>query len=129
MTGLFWFQVFVTANVLIVTLLAMNVSRVRMREQVSLGDGGKPAVRNAVRAHANGVEHVAMFGLLVLALELAAAPGVLLGTLVIAFTLSRLLHPVGMLGRGFNFRRAGAGLSFLCELAGVVALPVVAMAG
>ena len=129
MTGLFWFQVFVGANVLIVTLLAMNVSRVRMREQVSLGDGGKPAVRNAVRAHANGVEHVAMFGLLVLALELAAAPTALLGTLVVAFTISRLLHPVGMFGTAFQMRRLGAGGTFLCELVGIVALPVVAMAG
>lgn len=124
MTGLFWFGIFVCANVLIVTLLAINVSRVRLREQVSLGDGGKPAVRNAVRAHANAVEHVAMFGLLVLALELAAAPAALLGTLVVAFTLSRLLHPVGMLGPAFQMRRAGAGLTFLCEIVGIVALLV-----
>ncbi|MES1945389.1 hypothetical protein PC39_14777 [Salinisphaera sp. PC39] len=129
MSGLFWFQVFVGVNVLIVTLLAVNVSRMRLREQVSLGDGGKPTVRNAVRAHANGVEHVAMFGLLVLALELAAAPGVLLGTLVIAFTVSRLLHPVGMLGTAFQMRRLGAGITFLCEFVGIVALPVVAMTG
>lgn len=129
MTGYFWFGVFVFANVLIVTLLAINVSRVRMREKISHGDGGNSTMQRAIRTHGNAVEHVAMFALVVLALELAAAPGALLGTLVIAFTISRLLHPVGMLGEPFNARRVGAGITFLCELVGVLALPIVAFSG
>lgn len=118
----FWFELFVAINVLIVTLLAFNVSRVRLREQVSLGDGGNPALRKAIRAHANGVEHVAMFGLVVLALELTAGPAGLTGTLVAVFILGRLLHPVGMLGPTWQARRLGAGLTFLCELVGVLGL-------
>lgn len=122
MTDYFWFELFVFVNVLVVTVLGANVSRVRIREGVPHGDGGNLAMKKAIRAHGNGVEHVAIFALVVLGLELAAAPAALLGALVIAFSVARAMHPFGMLGQMFTARRVGATLSFLCEFVGVIAL-------
>jgi hypothetical protein len=85
-------------------------------------------VKKAVRAHGNAMEHVAIFAPVVLALELAAAPAALLAALVATFSISRYMHPFGMLGQAFWARRSGAAITFLCELVGVIALlPVVLM--
>ena len=64
-----WFKFYVFANVLIITLLALNVSRLRMFERVANGDGGKVSLKKAIRAHANGVEHVMPYGLVMYALQ------------------------------------------------------------
>lgn len=49
--------IFAAVLLLLVTLLAMNVSMLRMRHKVSLGDGGNKALTRAIRAHANALEH------------------------------------------------------------------------
>lgn len=129
MSGYYWFELFIFVNVLIVTVLGINVSRVRIRERVPHGDGGNLTVKKAIRAHGNAVEHVAIFALVVLALELAAAPAALLATLVAIFSAARFMHPFGMLGQAFWARRTGASISFLCELVGVIAVLPVALLG
>lgn len=124
MHDFFWFNVFVAFNVLLVTLLALNVSRVRIREQVANGDGGKPALRQAIRAHGNGVEQVALFGLVLLALTTNGIAPTWLGALVVLFSLARLLHAHGMLARNFTTRRIGASLSFALDLVAVALLVI-----
>ena len=119
--GYFWFTVFVSANALLLMVLAANVSRLRLKYRISLGDGDNKELRNAIRAHANGVEQVPIFGLLVLALSLAQASSILLGVLVILFTASRYLHAYGMTCRVFIFRRIGAGLTYLMNIVAVIA--------
>ncbi|PPE73870.1 hypothetical protein C3942_10745 [Solimonas fluminis] len=116
----FWFVLYVALNALVVTLLALNVSRNRMKHRVANGDGGKTEMKAAIRAHGNAVEHVTVFGLVVLALEFAAAPAALLGALVPGFTAARLMHAAGMLRSAFNLRRAAAGLTYLAEVAGLL---------
>ena len=74
-----WFVLYAALNGLVVTLLALNVSRNRMKHRLSNGDGGKPEMKAAIRAHGNAVEHVTVFGLLVLALEFATAPALVTG--------------------------------------------------
>lgn len=122
MHDFFWFNAFVAFNVLLLTLLGINVSRVRVREQVANGDGDKPALRQAIRAHANGIENVTLFGLVLLALSVSRVPAAGMATLVILFSLARLLHAHGMLARNFTFRRIGAALTFTLELAAVALL-------
>jgi len=118
---MYWFNFYVFVNILLLTLLAFNVSRLRMKERVSLGDGGKATLKNAIRSHANSVEHAVPFGLVVLALSLShqVAP---LPYLVCGFTLSRLLFSAGMLLPRMSFRRSGAGLTYLLELIALVML-------
>lgn len=122
MPPLFWFYLFTALNIILLTLLATNVSRVRIQERIPNGDGDNVALKRAIRAHGNGVEHVGIFGLLILALCFTRSAPALLGTLVIGFTLARVAHAWGMLGGPFNARRLGATLTFLLELLGALAL-------
>lgn len=124
MHDFFWFNLYVALNAGLLTLLACNVSRHRMREHVPNGDGGKTVLKRAIRAHGNGVEHVTIFGLLVLALTATTLPSSTLGFLVLSFSFGRLAHAWGMLGPQFNARRIGAGLTFLLELVAVALLLV-----
>ncbi len=120
----FWFNLYVVLNAGLLTLLACNVSRHRIHEQVANGDGGKVVLKKAIRAHGNSVEHVAIFGLIVLALTTTPLPASALGFLVLGFSFARLSHAWGMLGPQFSARRIGAGLTFLLELVAVALLLV-----
>ena len=116
MTSHFWFNLFVFLNVLIVTVLALNVSRLRIGEKVPNGDGGNVLLKKSIRAHGNGVEHVVVFALTILALDSGRTPSALLATLVLGFTAARLAHAAGMLASAFNLRRLGAVATYLFEL-------------
>ena len=117
-----WFQFFVAFNVLWLTLLAFNVSRLRIVRKVAHGDGGDVVIKAAIRSHANGVEHVPIFALLLLPLELGTLSTQWMAGLVLAFSASRVLHAVGMMTRYFNLRRIGASITYLCQLLGVFLL-------
>lgn len=115
---------FVASNSLLLLFLALHVSRLRMKERVANGDKGSLALKKAIRAHANGVEHFVVVGIQLLALQMANAPAswiVVLGTL---FTLSRICHAAGALRSALPVRQAGAVGTYACELAGVAALLV-----
>lgn len=124
MHNFYWFNLYVVLNAGLLTLLALNVSRLRMRERVPNGDGDKVVMKRAIRAHANGVEHVTVFGLLVLALSLTGVPPLVLSALVLVFSLARVAHAHGMLAASFPARRLGASLTFLLELVAVALLLV-----
>ncbi len=119
-----WFSLYVLIHALLVTLLAMNVSRLRITLRIANGDGDNRQMRAAIRAHGNAVEHVLIFALPVLALALQPASAVLLATLVLGFALARVLHAAGMLVPVFNFRRIGALLTYLLELVAIIALAI-----
>ena len=120
----FWLGVFTAMNTLLLTGLAVNVSRVRLRERVAHGDGGLLPLKKAIRAHGNGVEHLVVGGLQVLTLELLGAPSIVLGLVVGVFTASRMLHAASMLGSFPRMRRLGAIGTYAIELAGGVAVVV-----
>lgn len=118
----FWFAVFTAVNGLLVLLLALNISRLRVTRRIPFGDGGDIVMNQAIRAHANALEHITIFALLILALGMTGMAQTWLAALVLVFTLSRLVHAWGMLARVFNGRRLGAGISYLCELIAIAAL-------
>lgn len=120
MTSHYWFNLFVFLNVLMLTMLALNISRLRIAERVPNGDGDNVRLKKAIRAHGNGVEHVVVFALVILALDSSRAPSMLMAMLVVGFTLGRLVHAAGMLGSLFNARRLGAVATYLFELAGLL---------
>ena len=118
----FWFGIFTFANTLLVALLAMNVSRLRIREKVANGDGGNVSLKKAIRAHGNGVEHLVVVGLQVLALELGHASSLVLSVLVVVFTASRLLHAFSLLSSKFRLRQISALGTYASELGGAIAV-------
>ena len=96
---------------LLAALLTVRVIVNRVRFKVDSGDGGKPALAQAIRAHGNFAEHAPFALLLIAFAESAGAhPGVvhalgtalLLSRLASAWGLSRSLGPTGS-------RQAGAG--------------------
>lgn len=123
----FWFAIFVSTNGLIIVALASLVSWRRIRLRVPHGDGGLIPMKQAIRAHGNAAEHVPLMGLIVLALCAQQADQNLVAALVLGFTVSRLLHPLGMLGTAFWARRLGATPSYLAETIGAIAAFAVAL--
>jgi len=94
MTLFYWH---IVLNLSLVTLLAMNISRLRIRERVGLGDGGKLALKKAIRPHANALEHVLPFSFMVfVAASLGVGDNYLL-ILIATFFVSRLVHAASYL--------------------------------
>ena len=97
MTKLDWVAVYAGANILLLLLLAFLVVGARVRHKVTLGDGGNPAVLQAIRAHGNGVDYVpaALVGLLLMAV-LEPVPILAVQALGGLFTFGRVIHAIGL---------------------------------
>lgn len=124
MIDYFWFSLLVGVNALLLVVLTVNVSRLRIKHRVSLGDGDVKPLRNAIRTHANGTEQVPIFALIVLALTLSGVSNTLLAVLVMTFTFSRFCHAFGMFANVFLFRRIGMGLTYVLQVVGASSLCV-----
>ena len=119
------------AMALINVWLGYRVGQVRTSEKVSVGDGGNERVIRRMRAHANFVEYapfaLALFGLI----EFTQGTSPWLATVAGLFLVARILHGIGMDGRGQG-RMIGTVVTLL-TLAGLglyaIALPLIADRG
>lgn len=110
----------VIVSVFWVTLLAANISRLRMKEQVGLGDGGKLSIKKAIRAHVNALEHVVPFCMITYVLEVSNVSNMVLVVLAVVFFVSRLMHVYSLAYSVGSLRRSSASLTYLCLLVAVV---------
>jgi uncharacterized protein len=101
--------------------LAMRVSQLRIRNKVSVGDGGSPAVAARMRAHANFVEYTPFFLILLGLIELARGSETWLWAAGILFVLGRLMHPFGMDRPAPNALRMGGTIITWLMLIGLAA--------
>ena len=124
MDSYFWFSVLIAINSLLVLTLAMNVSRLRIKHKISLGDGGNKCLMAAIRTHCNSLEQLPVFAIVIIALTFLSVSTNLLSTLVIGFTLARLFHAYGMLYRVFLARRIGAGFTYIFQFVAAVSVGV-----
>jgi uncharacterized protein len=76
--------------------LGTRVSRLRLRDKVSVGDAGNAMILNRMRAQANFAEYTPFFLILLAAIELADGSETWLWAVAILFIVGRLLHPFGM---------------------------------
>lgn len=122
-------SLFIAVNGALVVALALNVSRLRIQRRIPHGDGGDRTMQHAIRAHANAVEHGVWMALLLLALS--AQPGALawVAGIGLVYTLARFIHAFGMLGRRFNARRIGAGLTYFAQVMAIAVLLVMLVPG
>ena len=100
---------------LLAALLAVRVITLRVRFKVNAGDGGHAPLAQAIRAHANLVEHVPL-ALIVLAFaEASVAWRWLIMILGVALLVARLASAWGLSHslEGSTGRQAGAGLTIL----------------
>ncbi|OUS28858.1 hypothetical protein A9Q99_10765 [Gammaproteobacteria bacterium 45_16_T64] len=112
------FNLYVICCVLLLTILAMNVSRVRMTEKIGNGDGGSKTLRAAIRSHGNALEFVIPFALLVLALDLGDTDKGLVAFLAFNFILVRIAHAWSMIGLLFKLRQVTAAVTYLLMVLG-----------
>lgn len=84
------------AAVLINLWLGARVSQLRLRDKVSVGDGGNQQVAARMRAHANYIEYTPLFLILLGLVELSQGSQTWLWGVAILYILGRLAHPFGM---------------------------------
>ena len=108
---------------LLMLALTMNVGRVRAKEKVMFGDGGKEPVQRAQRVQGNAVEDVPVTLVGLVGLALLSAPVWLVHALGATLFLARVLHAVGLGGSsgGSPGRMWGTLLSLVVMLATVIA--------
>lgn len=96
---------------LLYAALGLQVARPRRKNLAAFGDGGKPNLRSAIRAHAHFAEYVPIIGLMVAILEMSGLAAIGVHGLMAALLVARLLHPVGMYARpgtpSFRIGRVG----------------------
>jgi uncharacterized membrane protein YecN with MAPEG domain len=83
-------------NALIMLVLAMLVTRARVRTRTEIGDGADPAMLGPLRAHANNTEYVPMAILLLLVLYALGANLIVIHAVGGTLTLGRILHAFGL---------------------------------
>jgi uncharacterized membrane protein YecN with MAPEG domain len=121
MTIFYWH---IVLNLGLVTLLAMNISRLRLRERVGLGDGGKLALKKAIRPHVNALEHVLPFSFMVFVAASLEVNETYLLVLVVVFFVSRLGHALSYLYSSDIARQLSAMVSYICEVSALIRIVV-----
>lgn len=83
-------------HLILLLVLSVLVTRQRRRHKVEIGDGGVPALNQAIRAFGNATEYVpaAMAGLALLAL--VNAPPLLIHPIGVILFVGRLAHAIGL---------------------------------
>ena len=97
---------------ILMLVLSVLVTRQRRRHRVEAGDGGVPALNQAIRAFGNATEYVpaALVGLGLLAL--VGAPPLLIHPIGVTLFAGRLLHAFGLSrSTGTSWPRAAGALA------------------
>lgn len=112
---------FTASLAILITVLAINVSRYRRVSRVSLGTGDDHKLNRLVRAHGNTVEHAVVMVPLILLYEYNGGNLDIAAALAAAFLLTRIVHAWAVSEKATTRRRlASAGISYLLELLAAV---------
>lgn len=96
---------------LLIVRLSLGVIKLRRTEKVRLGDGGVPALQNAIRAQGNATEYVPISLILLILLELNDGHALLIHLGGVTILAGRLLHAKGLLTENLRFRILGMQLT------------------
>ncbi len=102
-------------NSAILWWITMRTGSLRTRYKVSIGDGGNAHLTRILRGHANAMENMPMFFVLLTIAALMNAPLIAIHVLGAGFTLGRFLHALHFTAEtapGWQ-RHVGFSLSFL----------------
>ncbi|PWV99198.1 hypothetical protein DFR52_104491 [Hoeflea marina] len=113
---------YASLNMLILLWIATVTGKLRARYKVSIGDGGVPHLVRILRGHANAVENMPMFFVLLTIGALMGMPLIMVQVLGAMFTIGRVLHAWHFIqadAPGWQ-RSAGFGLSALAQILIVV---------
>lgn len=111
-------SLYIALCALLFVALSVRTLNTRRRLRIAVGDGGNPEMLRAMRVHANCAEYVPLGLILLLAVQMQAAPGWLLHLIGATLLAGRLLHAWGVrqVRENFRFRVAGMALTFTSYL-------------
>ncbi|WP_339760867.1 MAPEG family protein [uncultured Hoeflea sp.] len=116
--------IYVALNMAILLWIAAKTGQLRGKYKVSIGDGGVKHLIRIIRGHANAVENMPMFLIMLLIGALIGMPLIAVHALGLAFTVGRALHAWHFIQEdapGWQ-RGGGFGLSFLAQVILLVGL-------
>ncbi|AYJ84730.1 MAPEG family protein (plasmid) [Sphingomonas paeninsulae] len=108
--------------------LGLRIFRMRLREEILIGDDGNDKLAGRMRAHANLVEYAPFVLILMALIEVARGAGITLAVTAALFILARIANPIGMDLRRSNVPRASGAivtwvvLAFLVGWGALIAL-------
>ncbi|MAL79983.1 MAG: glutathione metabolism protein [Sneathiella sp.] len=105
---------------LVYVLLSLQVSRLRRKAQVSIGDGGDIALQKAIRAHGNFIEYVPITLIILMFLEMRTVSVYVIVILCALLLVGRILHAIGISGMKeiLIFRMIGMICTFIALIVG-----------
>jgi uncharacterized membrane protein YecN with MAPEG domain len=111
-------------HLILLLTLSMLVVRQRRLHRVVLGDGGVPALEQAIRAFGNATEYVPAGLIAIGVLALAGAPPMVVHVVGLTLFIGRAAHAIGLSrsGEASIPRTIGVVLTWLAYIAGAVAL-------
>lgn len=115
------------AAALINLWLMIRCGQARSAGKVSVGDGGDELLIRRMRAHANFIESTPIVLVLIAALELTGGTSTWLWAVGIAYTIGRLLHPLGMDGGALEKGRMIGTLLTMLTLLGLAGVALVSV--
>lgn len=102
----------------LITLLAINTTRMRMKTPRDPSPTQREQLRRAMRAHGNNFEHGVPVILLMMFYELGGASATVLCSIGSLYLLARVVYCFGVFTRPGNLaQQLGAGVTYLIELA------------
>lgn len=111
-------------SLILLLVLGMLVTRQRRKHQVVIGDGGVPALIQAIRVFGNATEYVPAALIALVVLALAGAPPLLIHAIGVLLFAGRVLHAVGLSrSAGASWpRAAGVVATWISYIAAAAAL-------
>lgn len=116
--------IYTALNMAILLWIATETARLRGKHKVSIGDGGVKHLVRIIRGHANAIENMPMFFIMLLVGALIGMPVLAAHVLGIVFTIGRGLHAWHFIQEdapGWQ-RGGGFGLSFLAQVVLLIGL-------
>ncbi|WP_020409259.1 MAPEG family protein [Hahella ganghwensis] len=111
-----YFTAYVTAVLaIILTALSLNVSRLRIKHNVSYGDGGVKPLTVGIRVHGNSLEQSLLFIFLLFFVEQAGLVTLTQG-LGVSFVVVRLLYIWALLGKQHRLRQVSHTVTLVIQL-------------
>jgi uncharacterized protein len=84
--------IYAALNMAVLIWIAIETSRLRGKHKVSIGDGGVKHLVRILRGHANAIENMPMFFILMVIAALLGMPVLAVHILGLIFTIGRALH-------------------------------------
>jgi len=110
-------SLYASISAFLIVRLSLSVIKLRRKNRISVGDGGNEELQLAIRTHSNAVEYIPIALLLLLTLELNAAPKILIHLLGATLIIGRIIHSIGVPAKNLKRRVLGMQITIFLLIA------------